>query len=212
MIHRFLLSLLVLGALAPAPLTARQQPLVLSGHVVDLQGKPVAGQEVLLHRVAGQNSGSIGQTQTDSAGAFTFRLDETPTADAIYFAAARVDGKMYIGPFQKPPIDSAASNEIVVGGEPVDFGAPGPPTTATPGSAVQSPVGPSRWMLALIPLLAVLGLGAAIALSRRREMQRRHLLIRLAVLEEQAALSGDTEGLRQERARILDQMGGTNGG
>jgi hypothetical protein len=207
-----LLSLLVLGALAPTQLAARQQPLVLAGHVVDLQGKPVAGQEVLLHRVAGESGASIGQTQTDSTGAFTFRLDETPTDDAVYFAAARVDGKMYIGPFQKPPIDSAAPYEIVVGGEPIDFGAPLTPGTPTPGSALQSPVGPSRWTLALIPLLAVLGLGAAIALSRRRRLQRRHLLIRLAVLEEQAAQNGDTEGLRQERARILDQLGGALGG
>jgi len=209
--HRFLLPMLVLGALAPAPLAARQQPLVLSGHVVDLQGKPVAGQEVLLHRVAGQDGARIGQTQTDSTGDFTFRVEEAPIDDAVYFAAARFDGKMYIGPFAKPPIDSAAPYEIVVGGEPIDFGAATMPG-GTPGSAVQSPLGPSRWTLALIPLLAVLGLGAAIALSRRRQLQRRHLLIRLAVLEEQAAQNGDTEGLRQERARILDQLGGARGG
>jgi len=210
--RRLLLSSLVLGMLATAPASARQQPFTLSGRVVDQQGQPVAGLEVLLHRVAGQDGASIGQARSDENGSFRFRIDETPPADAVYFAAARFNEQMYIGPFEKPPIDSLQPYEIVVGGEPISFDAPVMPATGTAGGALQSPVGPSRWTLALIPLLAVLGLAVAIALSRRRQLQRRHLLIRLAVLEEQAAARGDTEGLRQERARILDQLGGARGG
>jgi len=208
--HRSLIGALVLGAVAPATLAA-QQPFVLSGRVVDLQGEPVPGLVVLLHRVATDSGASIGQAESDSTGAFTFRLDETPTDSAVYFAAAHYRDSTYIGTFEKPPIDATVPYVIVVGGPGIDFGAP-VAAPGGPGSAVQSPTGPSRWTLALIPLIALLGLASAMALSRRRALQRRHLLIRLAVLEEQAATSGDTEGLRQERARILEQLGGARGG
>jgi hypothetical protein len=208
---RLLRSLFLLGAIAPASLVA-QQPFTFSGRVVDLQGMPVAGQLVLLHRIAGDSGASIGQAETDSTGAFTISLDETPTDDAVYFAAANYHDSLYVGAFEKPPIDATVPYRIVVGGVGIDFSAPVMPAAGQPGSAVQSPAGPSRWTLALIPLVALLGLAAAIMLSRRRQLQRRHLLIRLAVLEEQAAQSGDTEGLRQERARILDRLGGARAG
>jgi hypothetical protein len=209
--HRSMIAAFLVAALAPAALAA-QQPFVLSGRVVDQMGQPVSGLVVLLHRVTTDSGASIGQAESDSTGAFTFRLDETPTDDAVYFAAAHYHDSTYIGAFEKPPIDATIPYVIMVGGPGVDFGAPGPSADGQPGSAVQSPLGPSRWTLALIPLVALLGLAAAMALSRRRALQRRHLLIRLAVLEEQAATGGDTDALQQERARILDQLGGAHGG
>lgn len=204
---RSALFALVVAAVA-APASQGQQPTVISGRVIDQDGSPVAGQQVLLHRVAGQDGARIGETVSAEDGSFRFTLEDPPSGDAVYFATARYEGQVYVGAFLEPPIDAGSAYDLVVGGEPVSFDAPIMPPSSGVETAAGPPPSSRRWALAIIPLLAVLGVGAASILSRRGQRDRRHLLVRLAVIEEEMAVQGDTEGLRRERARIIEQLGG----
>lgn len=197
---------LALLALPGANGVGAQEPIVISGRVVDQTGVPVADLEVLLHRVAGQTGDRIAETTTAEDGSFTFSVTGEQPSGAIYFATASFNEGTYIGPFLEPPLDPAMTYEVVVGGEPISFGTATMPTSGVPAQ-VRPPASPRRWALAIIPLGALLGVGAA-ALARRGRRTRRDLLIRLAVLEEEAAANGETDGMRRERARILDQLGG----
>ena len=183
-----------------------QEPVVISGRVVDEAGEPVADLEVLLHRVAGQSGSRIADARSAEDGTFTFTVTGEHPDGAIFFATARFNEQVYIGPFLEPPLDPAAPYEVVVGGEPISFETTPMPPSGMPAQ-VRPPASPRRWALAIIPLGALLGVGAA-ALARRGKRSRRDLLIRLAALEEEAAANGDTDDLRRERARILDQRGG----
>ena len=201
------LILMVLAVLLAAAAPSGRQAVTLSGTVVDTAGQPVASQEVLLHRVAGQEGARIGQAVSDRDGVFRFTFTAQPAVGAVYFATARYNGQVYIGPFIELPVDSSIAYRVVVGGEPVSFDA-APPTGI--GAEVRPPASPRRWALAVIPLIGMLAVATAALLSRRGRRDRRHLLIRLAVLEEDAA-KGETEGLRRERERLLERLGGGPG-
>jgi 5-hydroxyisourate hydrolase-like protein (transthyretin family) len=201
------LCLLLLGAALAAPPIQGQESAVIAGRVLDQEGKPVAGLEVLLHRVAGQQGDRIGTAVSAPDGTFRFPLTEAPTAGAVYFATVRFEGEVFIGAFLEPPFEADKPYDVVVGGEPISFEA----MTMPAGGGTGAPAAPQRsrkWALAIVPLLAVVGAAIASLLARRGQRQRRHLLIRLAVLEEEAAAQGESEGLRQERARILEELGG----
>jgi hypothetical protein len=94
---------LVLAAclLALAPPSARAQAsddiTQLVGSVV-LDGTPVAGSRVTLHRVTPQASGELDSALTDATGTFRFQLEAVPgSAFNVFFVTAEHLGVRYFG-------------------------------------------------------------------------------------------------------------------
>ncbi|HKJ93641.1 MAG TPA: hypothetical protein VJ957_10745, partial [Longimicrobiales bacterium] len=166
---------------------------VLRGVVMGADG-PVANLPVALHRVMPDGSGTmLDQTQTDTAGQFTF--DVALTADsAVYFAATRIGDNLYVGPAIK---DFLPTGPYVIDVGPdaqaIPMGGGGPPGTSGLASGPEVGTGGAYghgWM----GLLAIVVAGVVIALltwSRRPRMsaeeRKRSRLLRLAALEEEHA-------------------------
>jgi len=174
----------------------------IGGRAVDTTGAAVAGIDVVLHRFSMATGGALlGSMTTDSGGRFVLRVSEAADTTAVYFAASRVDGQLYIGPFIRAPGDD--DYELVVGGEPIALGDPTrmPLTDARPVATAPTP---RNWSAPLLPAAALLAL-AAWALARAGKPQRRRrLLIRLATIDE--AIAGGEADAQRERDRILDRL------
>lgn len=204
-------SALILLLLAAASANAQATSSVtIAGHAIDPQGQPMAGLEVLLHRVDGSSGSSLGSAVTDSVGAFSITAEAAADTQAIYFAAARVDGELYIGPFVRQPTGTGAPYMLVVGGEPVSLGPamPGAVPSAVPGAL--PPVSPGggtrRQLLVLLPLIGLLGV-AGWALTRgTRPPARRRTLTRLAAIDEDLGQDGSDPELESERARLVERL------
>ncbi len=188
---------------------ALAQTVSLKGRAVDTQGRPVAQQEVVLHRVSGREGARVGADTTDSRGGFTISANETVDTGAVYFAAARADGKLYVGPFVHLPVDAASPYTLVVGGTPVSFDTPLPDAgTGAAGATAATASAPASSPAPLIA--ALLTIAAVIALLRLarsgRPPARRRDLIRLAVLDEEAAEAALSSEQRRERDRITERL------
>ena len=196
-------SALILLLLAAASANAQAASSVtIAGHAIDPQGQPMAGLEVLLHRVDGSSGSSLGSAVTDSVGAFSITAEAVADTQAIYFAAARIDGELYIGPFVRQPTGTGAPYMLVVGGEPVSLGPamPGALPPVSPGG------GTRRQLLVLLPLIGLLGV-AGWALTRgRRPPARRRTLIRVAAIDEDLDQDGSDPELESERARLVERL------
>ena len=71
----------------------------LQGQVARL-GEPLAGVEVVLHRIAVDQAGEIDTVQAAVNGRFAFELPTVPTSEAegdVYFASVRHQGILYFG-------------------------------------------------------------------------------------------------------------------
>lgn len=183
-----------------------QQPWTLEGRVLDAAGNPVAGQNVLLHRVTSAGGGSIASDTTDATGRFSLRPASPPSSDAVVFAAARFQDEVFVGAMLRAPFESAGEYVLQVGvaanSVSALFNAPvAAQPQALPGSATGSPL---RWALAIIPALALAGVGGYMLL-RSRAPERRRLLLAIARLDEEAA-DPHSEEYRAERERLLDRL------
>jgi len=175
--------------------------ITITGRAISPQGGPVAGLEVLLHRVNAAGGAQLGSVTTDSTGAFSLTAQADPDTSAVYFAAARFNEELYIGPFVREP-DGSEPYMLVVGGEPVQLGAPIPtsmPPVAPGGS-------PRRQLLILLPMLGLLGVAAWAMIQAARPPTRRRALIRLAALDEQIGELGGDPQLESERERIMERL------
>jgi hypothetical protein len=197
--------MITLGLLACAagPATSQATREVrIEGRAIDPQGRPMADLEVLLHRVDAMGGSSLDATTTDSTGAFSVTADATVDTSAVYFAAARFDDQLYIGPFLREP-DGSTPYILVVGGEPVSLGDPAAPTMLPPVSPGD---GPRRRLLVLLPLTGLLGV-AAWALARGvRPDARRRAIMRIAVIDEDLARDGADPQLESERDRLMERL------
>jgi hypothetical protein len=176
----------------------------IGGRAVDTTGAPVPGIDVVLHRFSMATGGALlGSMTTDSAGRFLLTVSEAADTSAVYFAASRVDGQLYIGPFIRAP--GADDYQLVIGGEAISLGdATGMPMTGIDPATTAAP--PRNWSAPLLPAAALLALAAwALALAARPQ-RRRRLLIRLATLDEEMAESGVDSQRQRERDRILDRL------
>jgi hypothetical protein len=191
-----------MGAAASAH-SQTPQSVRIAGHAIDPQGQPLSGLEVLLHRVDGAGGASLGSATTDSTGAFSIAAEAVADTQAVYFAAARLDGQLYIGPFVRDP-DGSTPYMLVVGGEPVSLGPALPQTTSMP--PVSPGGGPRRQLLVLLPLLALLGVaGWALAKSARTPARRR-TLARMAIIDEEIEQGADDPQLEADRRRLMEQL------
>jgi hypothetical protein len=185
-----------------APLAA--QDVTLRGRAVDPAGIPMAGIEVLLHRVAGGSGASVAVDTTDAAGVFALTTSDQAADSAVYFAASRQDGNLYIGPFVRAPFDGGASYSLVVGGQPFSMGTP--PTADPAVPAATPPSRPRSWLFALAPLVALIAVAGIAARRAVRPSTERSMLIRLAVLDEEADGSEMDAATRRERERIIERL------
>lgn len=191
--------LLLCGALPSAAQTTRT--VTIAGHATNPQGGPVAGLEVLLHRVDESGGARLGSTTSDSTGAFSISAEAVADTTAVYFAAARFNGELYIGPFVREP-DGSEPYTLEVGGQPVDLGPPIPSqmSPVAPGG------GPRRQLLILFPLVGLMGVAIWAVAKAARPPSRRRALVRLAALDEELAGAGSDPHLENERARIMERL------
>ncbi len=192
--------LAALLSVMPAGLGAQSVSLV--GRVVDGNDQPVPGIDVVLHRVDQAGGESLATARSDSAGGFTLVADATADTSAVYFAAARLDGELFVGPFVRPPFDSGPGYVLVLAGDPISLG-PVPRGAGTVASPVVPP-STRRRALALIPLAGLVGVGWYALRRRGRATDRRRLLARVAALDE-AGGAADPASLR-ERERIMERL------
>lgn len=178
------------------------QQVTIAGRAIDPQGQPMVGIEVLLHRVDGSGGASLGSAPTDSAGAFSISAEAVADTAAVYFAAARLEGQLYIGPFVRDP-DGSSPYILTVGGEPVALGPVGPTAGMPPVSPGDSP---RRQLLVLLPLIGLIGV-AGWALARgARPPARRRTLVRIAEIDEAIAADGDDPRLASEREQLMERL------
>ncbi|HEX7090504.1 MAG TPA: hypothetical protein VF192_10225 [Longimicrobiales bacterium] len=209
---RALLAAALLACCASGAAAAVQDP-ELRGRVVDAAGRPVAGIEVALHRVTPAGGAVLARGKTAADGRFVLPItggdDEE---DAVYFAATRLDGRLYIGAFFRgdPP---AGPYEILASGPGVQGAQQAPPGLALPGSGQ---AGPARWpLVAGVTLLLALGCGLAVRSATgdaRRTRRRRTLLLEIASADEALARRGgntdpdEHERYLRRRARLQDRL------
>lgn len=189
------------GAAAPAASQSTRE-VRIEGRAIDPQGQPVADLEILLHRVDAAGGSSLDAATTDSTGAFSVSAESAVDTSAVFFAAARYNDELYIGPFLRET-DGGTPYILVVGGEPVNLGAPGGPGILPPVSPGE---GPRRQLLVLLPLTGLLGV-AAWALARGvRPDARRRAIMRIAAIDEDLAEGGADAQLQSERDRLMERL------
>ena len=176
------------GCLALAvPAAAQQRDTIsLEGRVLGPEGEPLAGQVVVLHRVAQGSGATIAADTSRADGRFTLAAGGFPSSpDATYFVAARYRGELYIGAPFRPPLPPDVDYTVQVG-------VPGTSATAlmgaasAPGSPAPLPEDPfpyRLWILLIIPLLVV-ALATGYLLTRQRGVDRRRALLEIAELDE----------------------------
>jgi hypothetical protein len=174
--------LAVVGGLVPFAPAAGQES-VLAGRALDAGERPVAGLEVMLHRVTPAGGATIARDTTAADGGFTLRA-EASDDDPVYFVAARFEGQIQIGPMLRMPFPES--------GYVLRVGAPsGPPAPAA---------GRAAW---IVGVLAVLGMAIVFGV---RPPSRRRLLLQLARLEEARAAGIDDGARARQRARIRTRL------
>lgn len=203
--------LLVAAALLAVPSAqAQAQELVVRGRVIGPEGAGVAEQRVVLHRVDTGGGATIAEALSGEDGGFELRTPATTDTTGVYFVAARFDGELYIGPPFRPT-DEVAAEQII------HVGIPSMSATAmlAEDGAGTIPLGPppstSRaWLLLVIPLLGVVGVGVYMMLSRRGIPKQRALLIEVAELDERmaAATAAQRAALQDERHRLMARLRG----
>jgi len=211
---RSAISLAIL-ALALGPVTGRGQATQeVRGRVIDADGRPVAGQTVLLHRVVGQTGANLAQAHSDSTGRFVIAVDSAADPTAVYFLAARWQGELYIGdPFQAP---LAATERILQVGVPgtsasalLEGTAPATPTQGSVGAGSRAPLQP---LFYIVPIVILLGLVAYLVLRNRALVpERRQLLARVARLDLERE-EGTDPGYDEQRARLMRRLRELSGG
>lgn len=205
-------ALLACGAVLASPVASRGQAVSVAGRVIDANGDVVASRTVVLHRVTPDGGALLAQDTTDSEGAFFLEAPEALRQDGVFFVAARHDGELYIGPLLRPPLPAPGDYVLEVGvpGRALaDVGGTSRPGTPMPGSATGSS---RRWLLALAPLLGLLGLGIWAIARASGPPARRRLLLHLAELDnewEAAAGQADRARYLEERRRLLERIRST---
>jgi hypothetical protein len=195
------LAVLLAAGLGSTGIPAAGQ--ALDGVALGPDGSALDGVPVVLHRVGGGGGAFVATETTDPEGRFRFLLESADSA--VYFAALRYEGRMYIGPAVQgggaepitdyllrvePGAEAGAVASALSGN------APTPPAAlpAGRGAADSSDTG----ALLLVGLLALTAAAIfLLAAPRYRRQRTRDALIELAELENR--LAGDDV---EDRARL----------
>ena len=207
--------MVAVATLAAAGTAAAQS---VSGVALGPDGQPLADHTVILHRVGGGGGAMAGTDTTDASGAFRFDLDGDE--QAVYFAALRYDGELYIG----PAIEGAASrDDYVLEVSPAaaigNVGAVGPggglppaqpPRAASPQAGGGSSDAGALWLVAILAVVAAAAF--VFTAPRFRQRRTRDALIELAGIENRLAGSSgersedERERLQARHDRLKEQL------
>lgn len=203
-----LLAVLASLAVPPAPLSAQE----IRGTALDAGGEPLSGVPVALHRVGGMGGSSVATVTTDEDGGFRFEIEVADSA--VYFAAMRYDGSMYIGPPARGGIERVLEYELradpaAEAGRVASAlsGGPMPPTMPPGQSGLPTGDTGALWLAAALGVT-----GAAVFLvtaPRYRRRRTRDLLVELATVENQLAapdFDGDREDAERRRDRLRERL------
>lgn len=217
-------------ARAPDGPSGRSVPLVLAlflvagpvmaqevtGVALDPAGQPMVDVPVVLHRVGGGGGAMAGVDTTGPDG--TFRFTMAVGDSAVYFAAVRHEGRLYVGPAIHAAQEPVTGYVLQVGPA-SDMGAVGaalsgaaapPPTPARPMAGRGGGDTGAIWLVSLLALTAA----AVFVLTapRYRERRTRDAVIEVARLENRLAgprdeLSPeDRQQLTERRDRLKEQL------
>ena len=176
----------------------------ISGRVLDPDGNPMPGLEVLLHAITESAGTEIDKDTSRTDGAF----DVTATAvasDAVYFVAVVYNGQLFMGDLLRPPFPLEQEYVVRVGVNPIDLSAEAAGTAVTPEQAESE-----RTAGVMVVLVAAGVIGAILFfVLRRRPPAQRRWLVELARLEEELAAHPDAgEALAARRAELRDRLRG----
>jgi hypothetical protein len=200
---------IVAALLATVPANAQSGD-VVRGVVRGPDGSPLGGQAVVLHRVTGSAGLTVAGDTSAADGSFRLEVaDAAADADAVYFLAARFEGELYIGDAFKAPFDSTTQHAVLVG----------TPETSARNLVTDAareimppaptPPDPTRWLLWVLPVLALIVLAGTTMIGRARVPDRRRALLAIAQLDEahaQNAQGADDSAYRARRAELLARV------
>jgi hypothetical protein len=206
-----LVALLALLPLAGA--TAAQE---VRGVALDPQGQPLPGVVVALHRVGDMGAGAnVASETTDEAGRFHFRVEEPDSA--LYFAAMRYGGSMYIGPPAMAGVQRV-DDYVLVADPSAEAGAVASALAREPGMGAGGMGGAAQAArpaaggqgtdvaLAVVGLLALVAAGLFLTTAPRyRRRRTRDTLLEVATVENRLAEGPDPDE-REDLERRRDQL------
>jgi hypothetical protein len=212
-----ILTALILTALLLAALPAAAIAQEVRGVALDPRGEPLPGVVVALHRVGDTGPGAnVASETTDAEGRFHF-LIETPDS-ALYFAAMRYDGSMYIGPPALAGVERVDGYRLVAdpaaeaGAVASILAAEGAGGTFRGQAAGQAPpraANPDDGGRAILLVVGLVALVAAalflVAAPRYRQRRTRDALVELATVENRLA-DGPSPQDRVELTRQRDHL------
>jgi hypothetical protein len=213
--------LIILGGPAPAraksaqSANASQNPKAtptehVRGTVVGPDNKPLPGQTVVLHRVMGSSGITAATSVSDAKGNFVLDVpDASAQPDAVYFLAARYNNELYIGDAFKAPFDTTVQHSVQVGIAATSARALVAGTNAEQAlPAAPPPPDPTRWLIWILPAVALLLLGGMLMGTRGRIPQRRRTLLEIARLDESFdSRPEDRTAYEHRRAELIAQLG-----
>ena len=190
--------LALLGAAAPA---ASQE---IAGMAVGPEGQPLVGTPVVLHRVGGEGGAFVATDTTAENGTFRFGIE--PPDSAIYFAAIRYEGRLYVGPAARAGMEPVTGYVLRVepGTEVGAFGTgiAGPATPAAVSAVSTRAAGSNDTGAVLLVALLALSTVAVfiVAAPRYRRRRTREALVEVATVENR--LAGGEPGDPAERGEL----------
>jgi 5-hydroxyisourate hydrolase-like protein (transthyretin family) len=204
-----LLGAAALMGVAGAPAAAQ----VLDGLALGPDGQPLPGVPVALHRVGGMGGSSVASATTDEEGRFQFEIQVADSA--IYFAATRYEGKMYIGPAAQAGADPITNYVLRVepsaeaGNMASSLSGMTPPTpVARPASATAGESAP--WVPWIVLVLALAAAATFLVTAPRSRLRRtRESMVQLARLENRLAdpdFDGDRDAVVARRDALRERL------
>jgi hypothetical protein len=176
----------------------------ISGRVLDADGNPVPGLEVLLHAITETTGTEIDKDTSRTDGAFEVTAAGV-NADAVYFVAVVYNGQLFMGDLLRPPFPLDQEYVVRVGVNPIDLSAEAAGTAVTPQQAE------SERTAGIIVVIVAAGVIVSILffVLRRRPPAQRRWLVELARLEEELAAQADAgEALAARRAELRARLKG----
>lgn len=176
----------------------------ISGRVLDAEGNPVPGIEVLLHAITAATGIEVDKDTSRTDGAFEVTAASVDS-DAVYFVTVVYNGQLFMGELLRPPFPVDQEYIVRAGVNPVDL------TPEAAGTAVTPQQAESDRTAGVIVVIGAVGLigGILLFVLRRRPPAQRRWLVELARLEEELATHPDAgEALVARRAELRDRLKG----
>jgi hypothetical protein len=187
----------------------------VTGVALDPAGQPMVDVPVVLHRVGGGGGAMAGVDTTDADGGFRFTMAAGDSA--VYFAAVRHEGRLFVGPAIQAGQEAVTGYVLQVGpasdvgsvGAALSGAAP-PVTPARPAARQGGGDTGALWLVSLLALTAAVTF--VLTAPRYRERRTRDAVIEVARIENRLAGASDElspedlQRLKERRDRLKEQL------